>query len=77
MEFKYFEEFSPALNKGIQLYVDRLDMTGRDRELFYDILNFAYSEGKISGMEEFVKNADQTLKDFNENEYKERNEESN
>jgi hypothetical protein len=52
-------------------------MTGRDRELFYDILNFAYSEGKISGIEEFVKNADQILKDFNENEHKERNEESN
>jgi|APGre2960657505_1045072.scaffolds.fasta_scaffold139615_2 hypothetical protein len=52
--FKHFEELSPALNKGIQLYIERLDMTQRDRELFYDIINFTYLEGKIQGKEEYL-----------------------
>jgi hypothetical protein len=73
MNFKHFEEFSPALNKGIQLYIERLDLDGRNRELFYDLLSFAYSEGKIAGIEELVKNTEDKLKDFNENEYNEEN----
>ena len=52
--FKNFEELSPALNKGIQLYAERMDMTQRDRELFYDIIGFAFDEGKIKGKEQYL-----------------------
>jgi hypothetical protein len=53
--FKHFEELSPALNKGIQLYIERLDMTQRDRELFYDIIGFTFDEGMIRGKEDYLK----------------------
>jgi hypothetical protein len=52
--FKHFNELSPALNKGIQLYTERLDMTQRDRELFYDIIGFTFDEGKIRGKEDYL-----------------------
>jgi hypothetical protein len=52
--FKHFNELSPSLNKGIQFYVERMDMTQRDRELFYDIIGFAFDEGKIAGKENFL-----------------------
>ena len=61
--FKHFNELSPSLNKGIQFYVERMDMTQRDRELFYDIIGFAFDEGKIAGKEKF-------LEDQNENHFK-------
>jgi len=38
-------------------------MTQRDRELFYDIIGFAFDEGKIAGKEKF-------LEDKNENHFK-------
>ena len=38
-------------------------MTQRDRELFYDIIGFAFDEGKIAGKEKF-------LEDQNENHFK-------
>jgi hypothetical protein len=31
-----------------------MDMTQRDRELFYDIVGFAFDEGKIRGKEEVL-----------------------
>lgn len=52
--FKHFEELSPSLNKGINLYIERLDMTQRDRELFYDIIKFTFDEGKLQGKQEFL-----------------------
>ena len=55
MSFKTLDELSPSLNKGIQFFIDRLDMTQRDRELFYDILGFTFDEGKITGKEEYLK----------------------
>jgi hypothetical protein len=54
MSFEPLEELSVALNKGIRLYIDRLDMTKRDRELFYDLLKFTFDEGKIRGKEEYL-----------------------
>jgi hypothetical protein len=63
--FKHFTELSPALNKGIQFYVERLDMTQRDRELFYDIIGFAFDEGKIAGKEDFLKDQQKTFKQIN------------
>jgi hypothetical protein len=47
-------ELSPSLNKGLQLFIERLDMTQRDRELFYDIIGFTFDEGKITGKEEYL-----------------------
>lgn len=58
--FKHLEELSPALNKGIQLYIERLDMTQRDRELFYDIIGFTFDEGKIRGKEDYLKEINET-----------------
>jgi hypothetical protein len=58
--FKSLEELSPALNKGIQLYIERLDMTQRDRELFYDIIGFTFDEGKIRGKEDYLKEINET-----------------
>jgi hypothetical protein len=39
-------------------------MTQRDRELFYDLINFSFLEGKISGKEEVLKD---TIEIQNEN----------
>ena len=61
MSFKTLDELSPSLNKGIQFFIDRLDMTQRDRELFYDILGFTFDEGKISGKEEFLNEINENL----------------
>jgi hypothetical protein len=47
-------EISPSLNKGLQLFIERLDMTQRDRELFYDIIGFAFDEGRIQGKEDYL-----------------------
>lgn len=52
--FNPINELSPSLNKGIQLFIDRLDMSQRDRELFYDILKFTFDEGKIRGKENYL-----------------------
>jgi hypothetical protein len=53
--FKHFDDLSPALNKGLQLFIERIDMTQRDRELFYDIIGFTFDEGKIQGKEDYLK----------------------
>lgn len=55
MSFKTMSELSPSLNKGLQLFIERLDMTQRDRELFYDIIGFTFDEGKIAGKEDYLK----------------------
>jgi len=60
MEFRELTELSPQLNTAIMGFIDRLDMNGRDRELFYDIVRFAFDEGKLTGKEII-------LKDINEN----------
>jgi len=60
MEFRELTELSPQLNTAINHFIDRLDMTGRDRELFYDIVGFAFDEGKLAGKEII-------LKDINDN----------
>jgi hypothetical protein len=52
--FKDLNFLSSNLTKGIDLFIDRLDMTQRDRELFYDIINFTYLEGKIQGKEDYL-----------------------
>lgn len=54
MSFRNLEFVSPALNKAIQAYVERIDATQRDRELLYDIVGFAFDEGRIQGKEELI-----------------------
>jgi hypothetical protein len=54
MEFRNIDYVSPQLNTAINSYIERMDMDGRDRELFYDIIHFAYSEGKIKGTENII-----------------------
>lgn len=54
MEFQHLGHVSPNLNKNINDFVNRLDMTGRDRELFYDIINQIFEEGKIKGKLEII-----------------------
>jgi hypothetical protein len=61
MSYKTMDELSPSLNKGVQFFIERLDMTQRDRELFYDILGFTFDEGKISGKEEFLNEINENL----------------
>lgn len=53
--FKHADGISDTLNKGIQLYIDRLDLDKRNRELFYDIIKFVFDEGKITGKEEYLR----------------------
>lgn len=69
--FKHFDELSPSLNKAIQFYTERLDMTQRDRELFYDIIGFAFDEGTIRGKEDYLKDElkiqKETQKETNQN----------
>jgi hypothetical protein len=57
------EELSPSLNKGIRLFIERMDMTQRDRELFYDIIGFAFDEGMIKGKEQYLKDELKTHKE--------------
>lgn len=52
---KNLDALSPSLKRGIRLYVERLDLDTRYRDLLYDIIRFAYDEGKISGKEDFLK----------------------
>jgi hypothetical protein len=54
MSFRYLNEVSPSLNTAIDAFVHRMDMNQRDRELFYDIVGFAYDEGKIQGKEDIL-----------------------
>jgi hypothetical protein len=54
MEFRNLEHLSPQLNIAIESFKDRLDMTQRDGELFYEIINFTYLEGKIKGTENII-----------------------
>ena len=61
MSYKTMDELSPSLNKGVQFFIERLDMTQRDRELFYDILGFTFDEGKITGKEEFLNETNENL----------------
>jgi hypothetical protein len=61
--FKSLNHLSQNLCKGIDLFIDRLDMTQRDRELFYDIINFTFDEGKIKGQEDFLNQIPNTKKD--------------
>jgi len=63
--FKHFDELSPSLNKAVQFYTERLDMTQRDRELFYDIIGFAFDEGTIRGKEDYLKD-EQKQKEINQ-----------
>lgn len=42
------------LKKGINLFIDRLDMKEKDRKLFFEILRFTYNEGIIHGMEKVL-----------------------
>ena len=63
MSYKTMDELSPSLNKGVQFFIERLDMTQRDRELFYDILGFTFDEGKIRGKEEFLNEINENLND--------------
>ena len=67
MELRNLDYVSPQLNVAINAYVDRMDMTGRDRELFYDIIGFAYDEGKIRGKEEIILGEETKQNDNGEN----------
>lgn len=65
--FKNLDELSPTLNKGIQLYIDRLDMDSRNRELFYDIIKFSYHEGYIKGKEDYLQEKSNFTNQISEN----------
>lgn len=54
MSFRNLDYVSPSLNTAISAFIDRMDMTQRDRELFYDIVGFAFDEGKIQGKEDIL-----------------------
>ena len=64
--FKHFDELSPSLNKAVQFYTERLDMTQRDRELFYDIIGFAFDEGAIRGKEDYLKDVQNSQKQISQ-----------
>ena len=65
--FKNLDNLSPTLNKGIDLYLERLDIDQRNRELFFDIISFVFDEGKIAGKEEYL-NEQTDHKQINEDE---------
>lgn len=58
--FKYQNHLSKNLNFGLDMIIDRLDMNQRDREIFYDIINFAFHEGRIAGKEEILEGVKST-----------------
>lgn len=62
MSFRNLDYVSPSLNTAISAYIERMDMTQRDRELFYDIVGFAFDEGKIRGKEEILSLGEETNK---------------
>jgi hypothetical protein len=57
MTFKNFEH-NPALSKNLNelmlTFIDRVDMSARDREIFEDLVMFAFQEGKIEGKTEYL-----------------------
>jgi hypothetical protein len=60
MSFRYLNEVSPSLNTAMSAFIQRIDMGQRDRELFYDIVGFAFDEGKIRGKEEVLTLGEET-----------------
>jgi hypothetical protein len=64
MEFRNLEHLSPQLNIAIESFKERLDMNRRDVELFYEIINFSYLEGKIKGSEIII-NGEETKENIN------------
>lgn len=46
--------FSEQLNQLMMVFIDRLDMSSRDRELLEDLAMFAYQEGTIAGKEQLL-----------------------
>lgn len=68
--FKDLNFLSENLTKGINLFINRMDMTQRDRELFYDIINFTFQEGKIEGKEDYLREINEFKSNIN-NEQKE------
>ena len=68
--FKDLNFLSENLTKGIDLFINRMDMTQRDRELFYDIINFTFQEGKLEGQEDYLREINEFKSNIN-NEQKE------
>ena len=68
--FKDLNFLSENLSTGVNLFINRMDMTQRDRELFYDIINFTYQEGKIHGKEDYLREIEEYKSNIN-NEQKE------
>jgi hypothetical protein len=54
MENPNIDYVSPTLKFAIDSFIERMDMDRRDCEIFYDIIGFAYHEGKIRGKEEIL-----------------------
>lgn len=54
MSFRKLDYLSESLQVAIDSYIDRIDANQRDRELLYDIISFAFNEGKIQGKEEMI-----------------------
>ena len=54
MAFKQLSHMSPQLQNIVDSFIERMDMDSRDRDFFYDIIGFAYNEGKIKGKEEII-----------------------
>jgi len=52
--FRNLPYVSHTLQTSIDGFIERMDMTQRDRELFYDIVGFAFDEGKIRGKEQVL-----------------------
>lgn len=50
--FKNYQELSKKLNEEMQLFIDRLDMTQRDRDLFYNLIMMSFHEGKMAANKE-------------------------
>jgi hypothetical protein len=71
--FKHPDGISDTLNKGIQLYIDRLDLDKRNRELFFDIIRFVFDEGKIAGKEEYLREHREFTNQINKDDDKEQN----
>jgi len=72
MSFRELKELSPTFNKSMNNFIVRIDcMYGRDRELFYDLIGFAFDEGRIKGKEEILLGETKTKQKLNNGEKQE------
>jgi hypothetical protein len=64
------ENLSSNLKRAVLAFPDRVGMSEQDRKIFFDIVGFAFNEGKISGKEELLLDSKKENENYEQKESK-------